>query len=218
MVMLPVHGCDTCFTLSIGQPHVMARLWGNHTRGIGYVTLVSALSRTESAFKLYASRKQGDPNLGVYLKYIIYCHNLKLEENVTNQPLNCIPSIASETPQTIDWAFSAQTYFSKMEPIYIEELVIAIVLRATVTQLIGRQERYKLSFAQFDTLRPRQNGRHFADEYVWIPIKISLKIVSKCLINNNPALVQIMAWRRPGDKPLSETIMVSLQTHSVSMS
>ena len=28
-----------------------------------------------------------------------------------------------------------------------------------------------------------------------------------------PALVQIMAWRRPGDKPLSEPMMVSLPTH-----
>ena len=56
-----------------------------------------------------------------------------------------------------------------------------------------------------NTLRPRQNGRHFADaifkwiflnENVWIPIKISLKFVPQCPINNIPALVQIMAWRR----------------------
>ena len=32
-------------------------------------------------------------------------------------------------------------------------------------------------------------------------------------INNIPALVQIMAWRRPGDKPISEPVMVSLLTH-----
>ena len=32
-------------------------------------------------------------------------------------------------------------------------------------------------------------------------------------INNIPALVQIMAWRRPGDKPLSEPMMVSLLTY-----
>ena len=31
--------------------------------------------------------------------------------------------------------------------------------------------------------------------------------------HNIPALVQIMAWRRPGDKPLSEPMMVSLLTH-----
>ena len=32
-------------------------------------------------------------------------------------------------------------------------------------------------------------------------------------INNIPPLVQITAWRRPGDKPLSEPTMVSLLTH-----
>ena len=66
------------------------------------------------------------------------------------------------------------------------------------------------------------NEHHFADdifnciflnENVWIPIKISLKFVPKGLINNIPAMVQIMAWRRPGDKPLSEPMMVSLPTH-----
>ena len=71
-------------------------------------------------------------------------------------------------------------------------------------------------------LRPRQNGRHFADdifkciflnENVWIPIKISLKFVLKGRINNIPALVQIMAWPRPGDEPLSEPVMVNLPTH-----
>ena len=31
----------------------------------------------------------------------------------------------------------------------------------------------------------------------------------KVWINNIPALVQIMAWRRPGDKQLSEPMMVS---------
>ena len=69
----------------------------------------------------------------------------------------------------------------------------------------------------FNTLRPRQNGRLFADdifkyifvnENVRISIKISLKFVPKRLINNIPALVQIMAWRRLGDKPLSEAMVV----------
>ena len=48
-----------------------------------------------------------------------------------------------------------------------------------------------------NTLRPRQERRHFR----------------KGPIDNNPALVQIMAWRRSGDKPLSEPMMVSLLTH-----
>ena len=71
-------------------------------------------------------------------------------------------------------------------------------------------------------LRPRQNGWHFPNnifkriflnENVWISIKISLKFVPKGPINNIPALVQIMAWRRPGDKPLFEPMMVSLLMH-----
>ena len=73
-----------------------------------------------------------------------------------------------------------------------------------------------------NTLRPRQNGRHFADdifkliflnENVWISIKISLKFVPQGSINNIPTLVQIMAWRRPGDKPLSGPMMFRLPTH-----
>ena len=73
-----------------------------------------------------------------------------------------------------------------------------------------------------NTLRPRQNGRHFPDdmfkciflnENTSISINISLKFVPDGRINNIPALVQIMAWRRTGDKPLSEPMMVSLPTH-----
>ena len=73
-----------------------------------------------------------------------------------------------------------------------------------------------------NTLRPRQNGRRFPDdifkcifmnENVWILIKISVKFVPKGPINDIPSLVQIMAWRRSGDKPLSEPMMVSLLTH-----
>ena len=72
-----------------------------------------------------------------------------------------------------------------------------------------------------NTMRPRQNGRHFPDDTfkrifvndnVRISIKISLKFVAKGPINKIPALVQIMAWRRPGDKPISEPRMESLLT------
>ena len=53
----------------------------------------------------------------------------------------------------------------------------------------------------------------FLNENVIISIEITLKSVPKGPINNIPALVQIMAWRRPGDKPLSEPMMVRLPTH-----
>ena len=73
-----------------------------------------------------------------------------------------------------------------------------------------------------NSLRPRQDGRRFPDgtfeliflnENVLLLIKISLTFVSNGPINNITTLVQKMAWRRPGDKPLSESMMVRLQTH-----
>ena len=74
----------------------------------------------------------------------------------------------------------------------------------------------------FNTLRPRRNEQHFADDIFnriffnendWISIRISLKFVPQGPINNIPALVQTIAWRRPGDRPLSEPMIVSLLTH-----
>ena len=97
--------------------------------------------------------------------------------------------------------------------------VMARANHATCTPNYHRNHEFIRSF---NPLRPRQNGRHFADdifrciflnENVWVPTKISLKFVLKGPINNIPAMVQIMAWRRPGDKPLSEPMMVSLTTH-----
>ena len=72
-----------------------------------------------------------------------------------------------------------------------------------------------------NTSRPRQKRCHFANdifkciflkENVWIAIRFSLEFVPK--INYIPALVQIMVWRRSGDKPVSELLMVSLLTHT----
>ena len=66
---------------------------------------------------------------------------------------------------------------------------------------------------------PGQNGRRFEDdifrcifmkEKFCILTKISLKFVPKGPIDNNPALVKIMAWRRIGDKPLSEPMLLRI--------
>ena len=49
---------------------------------------------------------------------------------------------------------------------------------------------------------------HFLEwKNVWISIKTSLKFASKVRIYNIPAMVQTMAWSRPGDKPLYELII-----------
>ena len=44
----------------------------------------------------------------------------------------------------------------------------------------------------------------FINEKFCISIRISLKFVPSGPIDNRSALVQVMAWRRTGDKPLSE--------------
>ena len=82
-----------------------------------------------------------------------------------------------------------------------------------------------------NTLRPRQNGRHLADdtfkhiflnENVCISVEILPKFVPKGPMNNMPAFVQVMAWRRTRDKPLSEPMMTQFNDaytrHSASMS
>ena len=73
-----------------------------------------------------------------------------------------------------------------------------------------------------NNLRPRRIGRCFPGEILkciflnedaWISIKISLKFVPLVRINYILLLVQKMAWRRPGDKSLSEPMMVRLLVH-----
>ena len=62
-----------------------------------------------------------------------------------------------------------------------------------------------------------QNDRHFADdifkcifmnENICTSIQFSLKSVPKHPTINKTALVQVMAWRRSGDKPLLEPIPI----------
>ena len=53
----------------------------------------------------------------------------------------------------------------------------------------------------------------FLNENVLISLKISLKFVPEVRINNIPALVQRMAWRWSGAKPLSEPMMVNFLKH-----
>ena len=48
----------------------------------------------------------------------------------------------------------------------------------------------------------------FLSEDDKIPIQISLKPVARSPINISPALVQVMTWRRTGDKPLLVPVMI----------
>ena len=109
-----------------------------------------------------------------------------------------------------------QNYFCLLGLSQIQDTIQTVNISFVVQSL------NQFSMSRVNTLRPRQNGRHFADdmfkciflnENVWIPIEISLTFVPKGPINNIPALVQIMGWHRPGAKPLSEAMMVNLSTH-----
>ena len=71
-----------------------------------------------------------------------------------------------------------------------------------------------------NTIKPRQNGWHFAEdiskynflnENCWISKDISLKYVPRGLVNNMSALVQVMAWCTAGNKPLPEPMMTQIQ-------
>ena len=66
---------------------------------------------------------------------------------------------------------------------------------------------------------PGQNGRHFGRRQFqthfleWndrIPIKISLKCVPRSSTGNKPALIQVMDWRRTGNKPLPAPMLTQL--------
>ena len=68
--------------------------------------------------------------------------------------------------------------------------------------IVCRNGGHFVQWEWVNTLRLRQNGRHFGgdifkciffNENIWIPIRISLKFVPKGPINNIPGLVQIMA-------------------------
>ena len=113
--------------------------------------------------------------------------------------------------RTMYWYINNKVTFSNMHR-YVHDLVHHTDMDPMLNGIIHSVNK----------LRPRQYGRHFPDdifkciflnENVGISIKISLNIVPRGPFNNIPALVQIMAWRRPGDKPLYEPMMVCLLTH-----
>ena len=113
-----------------------------------------------------------------------------------------------------------KTPYSKNSPAIVpSEKMISFLSPARRT---SEDNTIHVDILRLNTLQPTQNGRHFADntfkriflnESARISIKISLKFVPEGTINNIPALVQIMAWRRPGDKPLSEPMVVRFLAH-----
>ena len=87
--------------------------------------------------------------------------------------------------------------------------------RHTMTADVTAPTLWRWLKSNINSSPPEQNGRHSADDIFkcismknpCILIRISLKFVSKGPINNKPELVQVMAWLRPGGKPLPDPIL-----------
>ena len=151
----------------------------------------------------------------IYFEIVLKLHTWAVEYFIQIKSISCLlmPWLLASPGHQQPWYWwcghdgsvsSLRTNFSYTYLLYVEN-----VIRQTNSSF-------------FNTLRRRQNGRHFADdtfkriflnENVEISIKISLKFVPKGRINNIPALVQVMAWHRPGHKPLTEPMVVRLLTH-----
>ena len=94
---------------------------------------------------------------------------------------------------------------------------LVLVSWAVIGTMLGKHNRRTIGIIlllilfYLTHLPPGQDGRHFTDdifsfifvnEKSCILIKISLKSVP-----NGPVLVQMMAWRRIGNKPLSDSMI-----------
>ena len=166
--------------------------------------------------------------------------SLKTEKSFIAHPWRLLCVVGLEEYSTHDWRAATSdtarsSYLARVGPVILcmrstKERRRYIVTSSPIglahiqnTSWLCRRQTDSLQWqCSFNTLRPRQNGRHFTDdifkriflnENIWIPVKISLKFVPKGSINNIPALVKIMACRRDGAKPLSEPMMVNLLTH-----
>ena len=101
--------------------------------------------------------------------------------------------------------------------------ILSYILRSCkMTFMDGCQGACMYPTFPLNKMRPRKSGRYLTDdifkciflnEHFWIQITISLIFSLDGQMINIPSLVPILAWRRPGDKPLSEPIVVSLMAH-----
>ena len=112
------------------------------------------------------------------------------------------------------WPKFCRQYFQ----MHFLERLFLILNKISLEYVCSWQNNNYWLMVWLNTLRLRQNCCHFADDlsnvFSWMKIyQFCLWFVTKARINNILALVQIMAWCRPGNKPLSELMMVSLLTH-----
>ena len=154
---------------------------------------------------------------GVWIWYLIHpimCLLRKIKVTITSKCSRCAMHIKYDTwPNMPRWkvAVNIRNIFRNKDL----DVTFSVCLMWQTSSLL------LLWQPEPNTLRPRQKCCHFADDISkciflsgngQISLEISLKFVPKVGINIIPAWVQIMAWCRPGDKPLSGPMMVSLLT------
>ena len=102
------------------------------------------------------------------------------------------------------WIFMFKTVSVFVQRLFIVLLHIVISLYHQITMRIN-------------SLMPRQKA------FLWMKtLAFQIKYVPYGIIDNMPAWIQIISWRRTGDKPLSEAMMEAFSDaymcHSTSMS
>ena len=141
--------------------------------------------------------------------------------------VQCILSLNMIMVYNHTWILDWGPYLKKLSA-YLTEPMLSLTMTGAKTSLasfdidLSPLKILNCNTGGINTVKPRQNRCHFADsifkciflnENVLILIKISVKFIPKDPINNIPALVQIMAWSRLGDKPLHEAMMFRLPMH-----
>ena len=134
------------------------------------------------------------------LLYLAPCHGLQYQTTSSTRP----------TKSKCD-SFQGESINNSLKPVHAELFWgnINIQIFYPFSKLWRQLDEIPSHWRQFNSFTPEQNGRHFPDdifmnENVRIAIQISFKFVPKALIDNKSASVQVMAWRRTGDKPLPE--------------
>ena len=103
-------------------------------------------------------------------------------------------------------------------PRWLNKLVV-FMTRGPQRQVRRLPRATRELWRKFNTQSPRQNGPYFAggifqrifcEENICIWIRINLKFVPRDPINCKSILVQAIAWRLFGPKPLHETILTKI--------
>ena len=115
------------------------------------------------------------------------------------------------SPHTSGW-HHPDTLYKMMGNLTLEDAVVETVEGGVVIHATERlQVRQALTHLPLDKKAAVLGGDIFKCIFLngndRIQIQISLKFIPRGTIDNKPALFQVMAWRRIGDKPLPEIMM-----------